>query len=484
MKKYVSLKGDTEADVVIVGGGITGITLAMLLSQSGKNVTVLEAHRIGHGTTGNSTGNLYVTVDEHLSGIKSKWDSKVMKAVVEARSAALEFIRKTVQARRIDCGFTVGPFNYFAETTDDKIEEFFKKEYEALEEAGLRPEFTDNPGLPFEVRKTLRLPGQAQFHPLEYVQAIAADINGKNCAIYENSAVMSYDEDEGIVRTETGSVKAGVIIMATHTPKGIFTVHTVLGPYREFGVAAPLKGGSCPDGIFWGINQPKHSIRPFRDKDTDYVMVIGDKFKTGQHGDSHKYIEGLQTYLKERFDTGSFRYTWGGQQYRPADGLPYIGRQSEKLYLATGFSTDGLIYGTLSALILSDQISGRKNPFAETFDAGRHTPVKSAKEFIKENADNLLEYLKDTPWSVDADTLRGIQPGQAKIIEKDRRKLAVYKDEKGENHIVSAVCTHMKCVVNWNDSEKSWDCPCHGSRFTVDGDVIEGPAIVKLEKLG
>jgi glycine/D-amino acid oxidase-like deaminating enzyme/nitrite reductase/ring-hydroxylating ferredoxin subunit len=481
IKSYDSLNQDIEAEVVIIGGGITGITAGLLLSQAGKKVVILEAHKIGVGTTGNSTGNLYVTVDENLSGIKSKWNKDVMNSVVRSRTAALDFIEKTTTKFNIDCDFKRTFFSYYAEKLNDEIDEFIKKEYDALKEVGLQAQILENPSFPFEVKKTLSVSNQAQFHPLKYIRGIAEKISDK-CHIYEDSKVIEFDEDKGFVKTEKGSVKANYIIMATHTPKGVFAVHTVLGAYREFGVAAELKNSSCPEGIFWGLNSPKHSVRSFKASRSDYVMVIGDKFKTGQHGDSEEHIKGLESYLKDRFDVNTFNYVWGGQHYRAADGIPYIGKHGDRMYLATGFATDGLVYGTLASMIITDQILGKKNPFEDTFKADRFTPLKSAKEFIKENADNLVEYLKDVPWNVDSDTLRGLQPGQAKIIEKDGEKIGVFKDNNGTNHIVSAVCTHMSCIVNWNDSEKSWDCPCHGSRFTSDGEVIEGPAIFSLKK--
>lgn len=476
---FPAFGGNVKADVVIIGGGITGVTAAMLLGNAGKKVILLEAQQIGLGTTGNSTGNLYVTVDEHLSVIRKKWSADTMKALVQSRQAAINFIEQNVSRYSIDCNFLRTSFNYFAENLDDEIENFLKEEQEALLECGLHPQLTENIGMPFGVKKMLTVSGQAQFHPLKYVRKLAAAIKDK-CFIYENSAVIDFDEKEGTVKTANGTVTADFIIMATHVPKGVFPVQTVLGPYREFGVAAELKNSTLKSGIYWGLDQPKHSIRILTEDDKEYIMVVGDKFKTGQHGDSNEYISRLESYLKQRFEVGEFKYVWGGQQYRPADGLPYIGKQSDKLFILTGFATDGLVYGTLGSMIVSDQILGIENPWAEMYDAGRHTPLKSAKEFIKENADNTLQYLKDTPWNVDADSLKDILPGEGKLLEVKGEKLAVYKDETGNAHIVSAVCTHMKCIVNWNSSERTWDCPCHGSRFKINGEVIEGPAIKSL----
>jgi glycine/D-amino acid oxidase-like deaminating enzyme/nitrite reductase/ring-hydroxylating ferredoxin subunit len=478
---YPSLQEHREADVVIIGGGITGLTAALLLSDAGKKVVVLEALRIGLGTTGNSTGNLYVTVDEHLSGIRKKWNSDVMKAVVNSRSAALDLIEKTIGRFHIPCDFYKTSFNFFAENLDEDAEDFMKKEFDALTEAGLHPRISENAGLPFEVKKAISVDGQAQFHPYKYALGLAKSISDK-CTIYENSQVEDFDEKEGTVKTTNGTVKAKAVLMATHTPKGVWMVHGALGPYREFGVAAELRSGDFPKGIFWGVNQPKHSVRTFKDGDKQYIMVIGDKYKTGQGENTFEYVKHLETFLESRFDIGTERFIWAGQQYRPADGLPYIGKHSEKLYFLTGFSTDGLVYGTMAAMIVCDQILGKENPWSQTYNLKRFTPIKSFKEFFKENADTLVQLAKDTPWNVDADSLKEISPGEGKVLESGGEKIAVYKDEAGTDHIVSAVCTHMKCIVNWNPVEKTWDCPCHGSRFSTDGNVIEGPAISDLPK--
>ncbi|MES2590743.1 MAG: FAD-dependent oxidoreductase [Bacteroidota bacterium] len=473
------LTGSKEADVVIIGGGITGLTAALLLSDAGKKVILLEALEIGLGTTGNSTGNLYVTVDETLSGLKKKWGADVMKSVVSSRTAALNMIESTINKYNLDCDFYRTSFNLFAEGLDSELEDFIKEENEALIEAGIAASVVANPGLPFGVTKAITAEGQAQFHPLKYVRALA-DILKTKCEIYENSQVIDFDEGQGIVKTSNGSVKAKQVIMATHTPKGVYMVQTALGPYREHGVAAELLSDEMPKGIFWGLNKPKHSIRCFKDGDKNYVMVIGDKYKTGHGENTNEYVKRLETYLKTHFKIGPITHIWGGQQYRSADGLPFIGKHSDNMYFMTGFATDGLVYGTLASMIVSDMIIGKENKWEETYQLKRFTPLKSFKEFFKENADNLVQYLKDTPWNTDVASLNEVPAGEGRIMEKDGEKLAVYKDTQGLIHVCSAVCTHMKCIVNWNPSEKTWDCPCHGSRFKTDGQVIEGPAVINL----
>lgn len=478
-RTYPKFQGNIEADVVVIGGGITGLTTALLLSDSGKKVILLEARQIGMGTTGNSTGNLYCTVDEHLSGIKKKWNTEVMKAVVKSRSSAIDLIEQNVKRFNIECDFKRTSFNYFVESDKQEGIDFLKEESDTLSEAGLTATISENPGLPFAAKKIMSVNGQAQFHPLNYARGLASGLSAR-CEIHENSPVIDFDDKEGIVKTENGTVKAKHIIMATHTPKGNYMVQAFLGPYREHGVAAELKSGEMSEGIYWPVEEPKHSVRVFKNKGTSYVMVIGDKYKTGQGENTLEYVKGLEDYLRAHFDIGEITHTWGGQQYRPADALPYIGRNGERTYFLTGFSTDGLVYGSLGSMIVSDMIEGKENQWKKFYDLNRFTPVKSFKEFFKENIDNFVQYLKDTPWNRDADSLKGMLPDEAKIVEMHGEKLAVYRDKLGNDHVCSAVCTHMKCIVNWNPAEKTWDCPCHGSRFTTDGKVIEGPAVSDL----
>ncbi len=479
-KDFPALTKNAEADVVIIGAGITGLTAAMLLSDAGKKVIVLEAMKIGLGTTGNSTGNLYATVDEHLSHLKKKWNIEIVRDIVQSRNAGINLIESTINKYNIQCDFVRTSFNFFAETVDKKIEDFMKEETEALEEAGLAVNSSVHIGLPFEVRMAISVNNQAQFHPLNYVRQLAKNISAK-CEIYENTPVMDFDEDAGTVKIKSGAtVKAKTVIMATHTPKGVFFVQTVLAPYREHGVAAEMLGSEFPTGIFWGVNEPKHSIRKYKQGDKEYVMVIGDKYKTGQAHDTTEYVKGLEQFMKKRFDVSATKYIWGGQQYRANDGLPYIGKHSDKLYMATGFASDGLTYGTVAAMIISDEILEKSNPWEKLYDFKRHTPAKSFKEFFKENINVAAQYIKDFPGKVDAKDIDEVKNCEGKIIQKNNEKLAVYRDENGKAHVVSAVCTHMKCIVNWNQSERTWDCPCHGSRFKFDGQVIEGPAIDNL----
>jgi glycine/D-amino acid oxidase-like deaminating enzyme/nitrite reductase/ring-hydroxylating ferredoxin subunit len=484
-KTYPALQEDLAADVVIVGGGITGITAAYLLSRQGKSVVVLEALSVAKGATGNSTGNLYATVgNQGLHSIEAKFDEETVRTVVEARSAAVNFIEQRIQEWNIACDFKRVSWNLYSEY--EQHQPYIVKEKDAARKAGLA--VSEDIRFPSSRKRGFRLDNQAQFNPYLYVAGLAEKTESPDCRIFEHSKVLKVEEGDGtnIVYTSDGRVTAPHVIMATHTPKGVYSVHTLLGPYREYAMAVKLNGDYPPEGIFWELMGNEHySMRTYESPNGKVLLVLGETHKVGQKEDNEECFVNLERFLRERFDIASVEYRWAAQQYKPADGLPYIGRTAgdSNVYIATGFSADGLTYGTLSAMIIADEIAGVENKWAKTFDPRRHNPLASAKEFIKENINVALQYVKDLPYVADASEFSEIQTGEGKTILLDGEKYAAYRDESGRLHVVSAVCTHMKCIVNWNKSEKSWDCPCHGSRFDYDGKVIEGPAIADLPKM-
>jgi Rieske Fe-S protein len=332
---------------------------------------------------------------------------------------------------------------------------------------------------------------QAQFNPLRYTQQLAKAIEGDNCKIFEYTQVTDIEDnndDEMVkVMTNNGSVLAKYVIHATHTPKGVFLdYHSLLGTYREYGIAAKLAANNYPEGTFWGyygINE-RYSIRSYEHRDEKYIVVVGQPHEVGQKENNIENIHNLEKFLKEHFNVTEITNRWGGQNYKPADGLPYIGRKRKgsNVFIATGFSTDGLIYGVLSAIIIRDLIEERETEYTKLFDATRHNPLKAAGKFIKENAINAAEVFKDYIWCKDA-KLEEVPIGGGKVVEVDGNKIAVYKNETGEMKACSAVCTHLGCIVHWNMAEKTWDCPCHASRFTTEGEIIEGPALSPLQKV-
>ncbi|MGE5518712.1 MAG: FAD-dependent oxidoreductase [Candidatus Dadabacteria bacterium] len=481
---FNALQGNISCDVAIIGGGITGITSAYLLGKAGLKTVVLEALKVGGGTTGFSTGNLYSTIDEQAQTIKSKFDLDKVKAVVHSRELAITQIRNLVREYNIECELIDTPFYLFAE--EESMIEKIEKEAEVLSDAGLPVTLQNKIDLPVKAYRALKLERQAQFNPMQYIRVLAQQVHGKFSTIFENTKVTAYVKKEGSyeVQTPGGIVSAKHIIHATHTPKGFFGIQTLIFPYREYAVAYEYTGEYKP-GIFWSMGNPdKHSIRQYRNGDKTWLMILGEKHKTGQQEHNQKKIDALKQYAGERFNLGEFAYQWGAQHYRSADGLPSIGRpQSDgDMYYATGFSTDGLTYGTMAAQILCDLIQGKENPYADIYDPRRLTPVQSTGMFIKENVNVMMQYAKNLPFVADVKDADQIKKGEGKVVQEHGEKLAVYKDNEDKLHICSAICPHMGCVVSWNEAESSWDCPCHGSRFAIDGTLLEGPAISDLSK--
>lgn len=335
----------------------------------------------------------------------------------------------------------------------------------------------------------MELENQAQFNPLKYVQELTKTINPENCSIYENSPVIEIEEKKdgnGIfVKTEKGSLNADFVVHATHAPKGVKVFYqTMLGPYREYGVMAKLLSGIIPPGIFWGYyDEDKFSFRLFEHENEKYVIAVGQPHKTGQAKNNVQNLAILENFLKKHFDIGKTMYRWGGQHYRSADKLPFIGKTSKnsRSFIATGFSTDGLVYGTVAAQLICDKLTGKNNRFSELYDASRFTPIKSAKRFTQETANMAGQYIKGLTAGIKKEDLSDLANGQGKVISKKAHKIAISKNEWGEIKKHSARCTHLGCIVNWNQAEKTWDCPCHGSRFDQDGNVLEGPALKPLD---
>jgi glycine/D-amino acid oxidase-like deaminating enzyme/nitrite reductase/ring-hydroxylating ferredoxin subunit len=403
---------------------------------------------------------------------------KTLDDVIWARSAALTFIRERISEYDIDCGYTNVPWCYCTVNEDDIKE--VENEQETMKYAGL-PAFSTTPvQFPFKVKSIALLEDQAQFNPLQYVKKLAAEIEGEQCWIFENTRVTNIkDGDLCLVETTGGTITAGKVVQATHTPKGLYAVHALMEVYREYAVAVQLNQEAPAGGIYWirdGKN--KYSIRPYTTHEGHFAIVINETQKLGHKERTEENFENLERYIRSVFDVGKAKYLWAAQKYVPADYLPYIGTSpmQKNVYIATGFEADGLIWGTAASIIISDLITGKYNPSAQTFDPKRFTPIASAENALKENIHVASHLIKDYIKGTEKE-FHGIPTGEGMVIDFNGKKSAAYRDEEGMLHIVSAICPHMGCIVHWNSAERSWDCPCHGSRFTYTGEVLEGPAI-------
>lgn len=478
---WSALSGDVTADVAVVGGGITGITTALLLAEAGRSVALLEAGRMGCGDTGASTGNLYQTVSGGLGALRGKWGPEVARDVASSRGLAIDFIEQRCAALGAGAAFRRCRMLQYAGSPD--AVDAVAAECDAAREAGLAVHVEKGlpAGVPSTVGDVLVMENQAQFHPLAYVQGLAAQAARMGVRIHERSAVVEVDHDRRTVTTAAGSALARDIVLATHSPSGFHLVQAAMTPGREYGLAFPVAPGGVPPGIFWAQGSERLSVRGLDTAAGSFLLCIGIHHTTGQH-DTEQAMAELEQRVQRRLGLSDAAFRWSGQHFHSADGLPYIGQDASGAFIATGFATDGLVYGTLAAQIICDQLLRRNNRWSALYRPGRFDPVKAGKGVFEENLGVVKALVKDYVTAREHGVLAELQAGQGAIVQIDGERLAAYRDPAGALHVVSPVCTHMKCLVHWNALETSWDCPCHGSRFAPDGRVLEGPALRPLPR--
>lgn len=479
-----TLQTDLKVDVAIVGGGIAGLTAAMLLVEAGQRVAVFDRHKVGNGSTGNSTGNLYPTVDVNLQAIAAESGPETAAAVAASRSAAIDLIGRTVERFGLDCAFERVGWHLIA--ADAAHEQLVRDEQAASAAAGLQATLLDDAPLPIPAVRTLRVDGAAQFQPLAYLRQLAQAIGSEDCLIFENTEVLAVDDEPPMVHTAHAKVHCRQVILATHTPAGIHLVQSSMEVVREYGIAAPLHDAPPAPGVYWSIGAERHSIRTYRAHGRDYLVVVGAAHKLGETVVTGEQYDMLERFARAHFDLGPVEYRWSAQRYRMPDKLPCIGRNidAKNTYVATGFSSDGLTYGTLAGMLLADEILGRNNPWRDLYRVGRIAQGKRPEGFEQEStrapASEALGLQLDPGARAQ---LNGVQAGEGRQLELQGQPVAVYRNAEGALHVVSGKCSHMGCALKWNGAETSWDCECHGSRFDPEGRVLEGPALAPLARL-
>lgn len=478
---FPKLAADATFDVVVIGGGITGLTAALQLTREGKRVAVVEQSTVIAGETGHTTAHITEAVDARYRYLDRAFSKDVSRQVAAASRAAIERIAANIRELGIDCHFKRVPGYLYTENRNKVAE--LKAEAASAKDAGLDATWTEDVPLPFATRGAVLFENQAQFHPAEYLSAIARHLASAGCAIYEQTHVTAVREGEPCrVETDSGVLTATAVVMATNTPiHGFTTIHTKQAPYRTY--AAAYSVDHAIDGLFWDTADPYHYTRWQETDAGTYMIVGGEDHKVGQEEDTEQCFARLQQYVIEKFGAHPQRFAWSGQVLEPADGLPFIGG-SGPIFISTGYAGQGMTFGTIGGVIVSDLILGRSNEWADLFAPSRVHLRGAMTDLITENKDFPTHLAKDrlTSWNVESKDTRDVRSGDGKIIEVEGRKLAVYRDDAGRLCALSTVCTHMKCDVAWNNAEKTWDCPCHGSRFAIDGKVVNGPAREPLER--
>lgn len=479
-RRFPALQRDLKVDVAVVGGGITGITAATLLRRAGKSVAVLEARRIGQGVTGGTTAHLTEALDASYASLTKDFGQDGARLATEASRAALERIALFVQEGRIACSLRRVPA--FAYTESKRGVAAIEEEYDAAVRLGVPVTLVRDTPLPFKTPAALRYDNQGRFHVRRYLMPMANALRGTRGHVFEGTRVLDVEDGEPCrVITESGVVTAKEVVIATHVPMKAKWVMPKLAQYRSYVVAFTLKG-EVPDGLFWDDDDPYHYVRLQETKEGTVLIAGGEDHKVGQEEDTEARYASVAEWAQERFPVKKAAWRWSAQVVETVDGLPYYGRPggSPHVFACTGYSGTGMTFGTLGGMMAADAILGRENALQKLFAYNRVKPLASAKDLVAENVDFPAHFVGDRLAAPERRGFAGVPRGAGCIVEENGERLAVYRDPKGGVHARSAVCTHMGCLVGWNDAEKSWDCPCHGSRFDPDGEVLDGPAVAPL----
>lgn len=486
--QYKYLLKDITADVCVVGAGITGLTTAYLLAKEGKKVVVIDSGPVGGGESGRTTAHITNIIDDRYYKIESWHGEKGARLAAESQTAAIDEIERIVMKEKIDCDFERVPGYLFF--MDDQSNDIIDKELQAIRNAGIPANEDPAPPVKLTQNRCLKVPRQAQFHILKYLSGLCRAIERDGGQIFTETHASSIEGGKVVrIRTDRGAlISASSAVVATNSPiSNYVSIHTKSYPYRSYVIGAKIPRGSVEKALYWDDGEPYHYVRVHEiNEDPKHEMLIigGEDHKTGQENDAEDRYAALEEWARERFPMMKrVELAWSGQVFEPVDGLSFIGPEpegKENVYISTGDSGMGMTHATFSAMILRDMLAGRKNPWTELYNPKRKT-LKTVGEFVRENVNMAAQY---TEWvsPAEVDTVAEIPEGEGAIMRHGLKRVAVFRDNEGQIHKFSATCTHLGCVVQWNSGEKSWDCPCHGSRFNSLGTVLTGPAINDLKK--
>jgi glycine/D-amino acid oxidase-like deaminating enzyme/nitrite reductase/ring-hydroxylating ferredoxin subunit len=483
-----SLQDNREADVCVVGAGIAGLSTAYLLLKEGKSVLVVSEHAPGDGQTGRTSAHLVSAIDDRFYDLIDRHGEDATRRAYESHAAAIDRIERIVGQEKIECDFArVDGFLFLC--NDDKPETL-DRELDAAQRIGVQQlQKVARAPLKFDTGPCLRFGRQGIFHPLKYVTGLAGAIRSMGGQIHCGQRAIDVQPcDDGemcsVKLQHNRTIRARDIVVATNTPAPIQTwagIYTKQISYRTYVIGLRVRRGTVPSNLYWDTGWPYHYLRVDTTSDPQYdvLLVGGEDHKVGQFPTSGDPLLNLENWARQRFsgDIIDIPFQWSGQTQEPVDGLAYIGKAPMKqghVYVATGDSGMGLTHGTIAGMLLTDLIVGRPNPWAEIYDPSRK-PTHALGEFISQNL-NAAATLKEYITGGEVGSEDEIKPGCGAIIRDGLHKLAVFRDEQGHVHRRSAVCTHLGCIVQWNPIEKTWDCPCHGSRFGTDGEPLIGPA--------
>lgn len=483
MPTYSPLQEDMHADVCIVGAGIAGLSVAYMLAETGKSVIVLDDGPLAGGMTAVTTAHLSNAIDDHYFEIERLHGAEGARLAAVSHTAAINRIEAIIQSEKIDCDFE--RLDGYLLLPPGENEEVLDRELAAAHRAGLRDvaKLSRAPLMSFDTGPCLRFPNQAQFHPLKYLSALAAAIQRNGGKIFTQTHA---DQISGgwpaKVKAGSYTVTADAVVVATNSPvNDVVVIHTKQAPYMTYAIGARVPRGAVARALYWDTQDPYHYVRLQSGGEWgehEILIVGGEDHKTGQANDTQERHARLEAWARERVPSmEQVEFTWAGQVMETIDGLAFIGRNpmdDENVFIVTGDSGMGMTHGTIAGILITDLIMGRESPWETLYSPSRKT-LRAVGTFVSESLNVALQY---TDWLTGGDVSSEdeVEKGSGAVVRRGLTKVAIYRDESGALHECSAVCNHLGCIVDWNASEKTWDCPCHGSRFDKMGKVINGPA--------
>jgi Glycine/D-amino acid oxidases (deaminating) len=484
--EFPRAEGDLSADVVIVGAGITGITAGYLLAQEGRSVILLEAGRVLHGTTGHTTAKITAQHGVIYDELISHFGEDKARLYYEANRNALQFIKQTVESEKIGCDFSVQDAILYAESEQTASQ--LEKERQAYAKLGIAGEIRGSIGLPVPIQSALAMTDQAQFHPLSYLTALITRAVQRGAQVYEKTTVVKVEEGENpVVVTEEGHrIQGRHVISASHFPfldwKGFYFARMHAERSYVLGVKV---GQPYPGGMYINVDKPKRSVRLALDGPEPLILIGGDGHKAGQSTCTINHYEALQAFAETHFDVKEIAYRWSTQDLVTLDKVPYVGRvtqETDNVLVATGYRKWGMTNGTAAAHMLKNLVLGIDDPYLAIYDPSRFHADPDIRTFVTNNLDvakNLIAGKTEMVYRSPSD----IGANEGSVVRVNGKRAGAYRDPDGALHLVDTTCTHMGCETVWNEGDRTWDCPCHGSRFSYTGEVIEGPAKKPLKRL-
>ncbi|HEY8278329.1 MAG TPA: FAD-dependent oxidoreductase [Bdellovibrionota bacterium] len=481
-----SLGSHETADVCVIGAGISGLTTAYELLESGRSVVVLERSELHSGQTILSSAHLVNALDDRYFTIRKKHGLEKARLAAESHTRAIDEVERIIRAEGIDCEFARVPGFLFLYEGDEVG--LLHRELDACHAVGLKEVELTSPSSAFPVPlgPSLRFPHQARFHPGKYLAGLARAIQRKGGKIYTRTEAQTVEGGHPArVTTNRGfQVVSESIVVATNVPfNDRFTMHTKMAPYRTYIVGLAVPEHDFTPALFWDTGDPYHYIRSCIGANDEQILLVGgEDHRTGQDQAPENRFRLLRTWARDRLGVeGELRYQWSGQILEPHDGMAFIGLNpgdKDNVYIVTGDSGNGLTHGTIAGMLLRDLISKKDNPWSALYDPAR-VSLRSFTTLVSETAQSTAPYA-DWVTGGDVSTIAEIPAGEGAVVREGMQKLAVYRDHNGLPHFFSAVCPHLNGIVRWNSAEKTWDCPCHGSRFDRLGHLVNGPATTGL----